>query len=61
VDGEGLDRRAVVDVAGVERDVSLALLPDAAGGQWVIFHSGFAVRVLADDEAAALAAILAGG
>ena len=60
VEGEGLDRRAVVDVVGIERDISLALLPDASAGEWVIFHSGYAVRALAEEEAGALASILDG-
>lgn len=43
---------AMADVAGVEREINLALTPEAAVGDHVVVHSGIAVRVLAADEAA---------
>lgn len=60
VEGEGLARRAIVDLAGTERDISLALLSDVSAGEWVIVHSGYALRSLADEEADALLELLAG-
>ena len=52
VSGEDLDRRGRVDFAGVLRDVSLACVPEAGPGAWVLVHVGFAIATL--DEAEAL-------
>ena len=60
VEGDGMERIAVVDFGGTQREVSLALIPDAAPGQWVIAHSGYALRVLPAPEVEALEALLAG-
>jgi hydrogenase expression/formation protein HypC len=43
---------AVIDVDGVRRECSLLLLEDAAIGDYVIVHAGFAISKI--DEAAAL-------
>jgi hydrogenase expression/formation protein HypC len=45
------DGMAVIDVDGVRRDASLLLLEDAAVGDYVIVHAGFAIQKI--DEAAA--------
>lgn len=58
IEGSGLERRGIVAVAGVERDVSLALLPEAAPGDWVIFHSGYALRRISEAEADGLAELV---
>lgn len=42
---------ATIDVDGVQRSASLMLLEDAAVGDYVIVHAGFAIQKL--DEAAA--------
>lgn len=54
VEGEGLERSAVVEVGGQTRQVSLALLPEAEVGQWVLFQTGYALQVLPEDEVAQL-------
>ena len=44
---------AKVDVAGVERDINVALLHDGGGvrpGEWVLIHVGFALSKLAPEE-----------
>jgi len=46
-----LFRTAQVYFGGVQREVSLACLPEARPGDWVLVHVGFALSVL--DEAAA--------
>lgn len=46
IDGDGLERRARVDVGGVEREVSLGMVPDAQVGDHLVSHSGFALRVV---------------
>lgn len=43
---------ATIDVDGVRRSASLLLLEDAAVGDYVIVHAGFAIKKL--DEASAL-------
>jgi hydrogenase expression/formation protein HypC len=48
IDGE----YATVDLGGVERQISVALTPEAQEGDYVIVHTGFALSVL--DEAEAL-------
>jgi hydrogenase expression/formation protein HypC len=42
---------ATIDVDGVKRSASLMLLEDAAVGDFVIVHAGFAIQKL-DEEAA---------
>ncbi len=51
-DAEPLMRTAKVDFGGVVREVSLAYVPDANVGDYVIVHVGFALNRL--DEADAL-------
>ena len=50
VEGEGLERSALVVVGEQTRQVSLALLPEAEVGQWVLFQTGYALQVLPEDE-----------
>lgn len=45
-------RMAEVDFGGVHRDVCLEYVPDAAVGEYVIVHVGFAIQKL--DEKSAL-------
>ena len=47
VEGSGLQRVGVVDVDGVERDVNLAMVPEAVAGDYVVTHAGYALRVTA--------------
>lgn len=42
---------AKVDLGGVSKEVSLALTPSAAVGDYVILHVGYALSVLDPDEA----------
>jgi hydrogenase expression/formation protein HypC len=42
---------AVIDLAGTQREASLALLEDAAVGDWVIIHAGFAIEKLTEEDA----------
>ncbi|CAB1081113.1 [NiFe] hydrogenase metallocenter assembly protein HypC [Olavius algarvensis Delta 1 endosymbiont] len=43
---------ATIDVDGVQRQASMLLLEDAAVGDYVIVHAGFAIHKI--DEAAAM-------
>ena len=42
---------AKVDFGGVTRDAELTLVPDAAAGDYVLVHAGFAIQVLSEEEA----------
>ncbi len=42
---------AEVDFGGVRRTISLALVPDAGPGDFVIVHAGFALHRVDPDEA----------
>jgi len=44
-------RRAKVDFAGVRKEVSLAFTPEAAAGDYVLVHVGFALSVVDEAEA----------
>lgn len=49
-----------IDFGGVIRQVSLAYLPEAVVGDWVVVHAGFAISQLDREEAqASLAAFQA--
>lgn len=43
---------ATVDFQGSRLDVSLAFVPEARIGDWVLVHAGFALNVLDEQEAA---------
>jgi hydrogenase expression/formation protein HypC len=62
VDSE--NRIALVDVAGVRRNVNVGLLDadgDGAGpGDWVLIHVGFAISKVDEEEAAATLKLLEG-
>lgn len=42
---------ARVDFAGIERSVSLQLVPDVGVGDWVLVHAGFAIQQIDEREA----------
>ena len=46
---EGSD--ALVVISGVRRKVSIALTPEARGGDYVLIHAGYAIGVLDEEEA----------
>ena len=45
------DEEALIDAGGVEKRVSLALLPEATAGDYVIVHAGYALSRLDPQEA----------
>jgi hydrogenase expression/formation protein HypC len=51
--------QALVDVAGVSREISLALVDDVAVGDYVIVHVGYALSRLDPDEAERTLALFA--
>ena len=48
-----------VDFGGVAREVSLAFVPDAECGDYVIVHAGFAISRLDEEEAQSTLDLLA--
>jgi hydrogenase expression/formation protein HypC len=51
-------RQAKVDFGGVKKEVSLAFTPEAAIGDYVLVHVGFALNVVDEAEAQAIFADL---
>ncbi len=51
VSGEGLDRSGRVNFGGVVKEVSLAYVPEALVGDYVIVHVGFALSKVDEEEA----------
>lgn len=47
----GLMRMGMVDFGGVTREVSLAYVPEAQVGDYVVVHVGFAISRLDEEEA----------
>lgn len=48
---DDLQRMARVDFSGVLKDISLAYLPEAKAGDYVIVHAGLALSILDEAEA----------
>jgi len=46
-----LTRMGKIDFSGIHKEVSLAYLPDAAVGDYVIVHVGFAISRVDEEEA----------
>ena len=46
-------RMGKVDFGGVFREVCLEAVPEAAIGQYLIVHAGFALNILSEEEAQA--------
>ena len=44
-------RSGIVDLQGNRLDVSLALVPTATVGSWVLVHAGYALSCLSEQEA----------
>ena len=50
-EGDSILRTGRVDFGGTIKDVSLACVPDAAIGQYVLVHVGVAIAMIDEDEA----------
>jgi hydrogenase expression/formation protein HypC len=53
------DDQAVIDLGGVRKEISLALVSDVAVDDYVIVHVGYALNKLDQDEAAKTLALFA--
>ena len=58
VDDDGPLPVGRVDFGGVVKEINLAFAPEAAPGDWVLVHVGFAIAVLDPAEAARVLATL---
>ena len=45
------DQTAKVDITGAERAIALDLLPDAAIGDYVLIHAGYAIQKVDEEKA----------
>ena len=50
---------ALIDIGGVQKEISLALVEDVAAGDYVIVHVGYALTRLDPDEAERTLAVFA--
>lgn len=57
-DSDPLMRKARVNFGGIVKEVSLALLPEAREGQYVLVHAGVGISVVNDEEAGKIFAYL---
>ena len=48
---ERTEYMATVEISGVTRQVSMMLLPEAAAGDYVLVHAGFAIQAIDEEEA----------
>ena len=55
IDGDN----ATIDVSGMKKDISLALMDDVAVGDYVIVHVGHAIGLVDPDEAERTLALFA--
>ena len=55
----GADQQAWVDLGGVRKEISLALVPEAGVGDYVIVHVGHAIGLLDAEEAERTLALFA--
>ena len=53
------DQLASVELNGVRRAASLMLLPEAAVGDYVLVHAGFAMQIVDEEEVRAMEALRA--
>jgi hydrogenase expression/formation protein HypC len=47
----GENSTATVDMLGVQREAALDLTPDAAIGDYVLIHAGFAIQIISEADA----------
>lgn len=45
------DNIAVVEIMGVEREISIVLVPEIKVGDYVMIHAGFAINPIDEEEA----------
>lgn len=53
------DDQAIVDLGGIRKTISVALVPEASVGDYVIVHVGYAIGIIDPAEAARTLAMFA--
>ena len=53
------DDHAIIDIGGMQKEISLGLLEDVRAGDYVIVHVGYALARLDEEEAARTLALFA--
>lgn len=53
------DDRAIIDIGGMQKEISLGLVEDVRAGDYVIVHVGYALARLDEEEAARTLALFA--
>ena len=53
------DGEAVIDLGGVRKTISIALVPDAAVGEYLVVHVGHAIGRIDEEQAARTLALFA--
>lgn len=53
-----LNQIAKVDINGVRRNISIALIDDVEVGDWLLIHAGFAIQKIDEEEAEQTLALL---
>ena len=53
------DKKGIVHIGGVKREIGLQLLKDVQVGDYVIVHAGFAIQHLDEEEALETLALFA--
>ena len=43
--------KGLIDFDGIKKEIFLSLIPDAAPGDWILAHAGFAIERLSVGEA----------
>ena len=50
-EGDPLGKMGKVNFEGVEKEISLSLLPEARIGEYVMVHVGFGISIVDEEEA----------
>lgn len=45
------DKRGIVELNGVKREVSLNFIDDVSKGDFVLIHAGFAIQKISEEDA----------
>jgi hydrogenase expression/formation protein HypC len=53
------NEEATIDAGGVRKRISIALVPEAAAGDYAVVHAGYAIGLLDAEEAAKTLALFA--
>lgn len=51
-EGDDFNKMAKVDFGGIQKEISVAFTPEVKVGNFVIVHTGFALSIIDEEEAA---------